>query len=102
MKNMKQYFVETEYELLCEFFNQIRIHDPDLIIGYNYVLFWLLLYVFDAENLGCIYRINDEFDIYIPGCLAIDIYICKYAKSLNLPSSNLKLCFGKVVEKAKN
>jgi len=42
MKNMKQYFVETEYELLCEFFNQIRIHDPDLIIGYNYVLAFII------------------------------------------------------------
>jgi len=112
-------FVETEYELLCEFFNQIRIHDPDLIIGYNtfgfdymYMMQRIGMYLVSNESSTCFSasRIvnkktefnelwNDEFEIYIPGRLAIDIY--KYAKSLNLPSSSLNYVSEKLLKKRK-
>ncbi|KAG4090458.1 DNA/RNA polymerase [Neocallimastix lanati (nom. inval.)] len=112
-------FVETEYELLCEFFNQIRIHDPDLIIGYNTFGFYYMymmqrigIYLISNESSTCfsasriVNKItefnelwNDEFEIYTPGRLAIDIY--KYAKSLNLPSSSLNYVSEKLLKKRK-
>ena len=100
-------FVESEYELLCEFFKQIRALDPDVIIGYNTFGFdykyigqraGMYLIIDSKDSPFTASRIlnkftkfkslsNDEIELSIPGRIAIDMY--KYAKSLNLNSASL-------------
>ncbi|KAG4082815.1 DNA/RNA polymerase [Neocallimastix lanati (nom. inval.)] len=112
-------YVSTEYELLCEFFKQIRKFDPDIIIGFNTFGFD---YKYLAQRAGMYLSIDtketpfsasrilnkpsqfnnlmgDEVELYIPGRIAVDIY--KYAKSLNLPSSNLNYVSEQLLNKHK-
>ncbi|ORX41412.1 DNA/RNA polymerase [Piromyces finnis] len=113
-------FVESEYDLICEFFNQIRKLDPDLIIGYNTFGFD---YKYLAQRAG-MYSIIDqksspfkanrilnmptkfmtisssnEVELKIPGRIAIDIF--KYAKSLNMPSASLNYVSEQLLNKHK-
>jgi len=112
-------YVSTEYELLCEFFKQISKFDPDIIIGFNTFGFD---YKYLAQRAGMYLSIDtketpfsasrilnkpsqfnnlmgDEVELYIPGRIAVDIY--KYAKSLNLPSSNLNYVSEQLLNKHK-
>ncbi|ORX41576.1 DNA/RNA polymerase [Piromyces finnis] len=112
-------FVESEYDLICEFFNQIRKLDPDLIIGYNTFGFD---YKYLAQRAG-MYSIidqkdspfkanrilnmptkfmttsNNEVELKIPGRITIDIF--KYAKSLNMPSASLNYVSEQLLNKHK-
>ena len=112
-------FVESEYDLICEFFNQIRKLDPDLIIGYNTFGFD---YKYLAQRAGMhtvidqknspfnanrilnmqtkfITTSTNEVELKIPGRIAIDIF--KYAKSLNMPSASLNYVSEKLLNKHK-
>ncbi|OUM57215.1 hypothetical protein PIROE2DRAFT_17862, partial [Piromyces sp. E2] len=101
-------YVETEYDLICEFFQQIRKLDPDLIIGYNTFAFdykYLaqragMYLIIDQNNspfttsriLGRPTKfsnnnVSNETELKIAGRIAFDMF--KYAKSLNLPSASL-------------
>ena len=115
-------YVETEYDLICEFFNQIRKFDPDLIIGYN-------TFGFDYKYLGqragmylnidsqwdsdspftasriltkptkFVRTIDEDVELQIPGRIAIDMF--KYAKSLNMASASLNYVSEQLLNKHK-
>ncbi|KAG4082525.1 DNA/RNA polymerase [Neocallimastix lanati (nom. inval.)] len=93
--------------------------DPDIIIGFNTFGFD---YKYLAQRAGMYLSIDtketpfsasrilnkpsqfnnlmgDEVELYIPGRIAVDIY--KYAKSLNLPSSNLNYVSEQLLNKHK-
>ncbi|ORX42240.1 DNA/RNA polymerase [Piromyces finnis] len=112
-------FVESEYDLICEFFKQIRNLDPDLIIGYNTFGFdyrylaqrtSMHLIIDDKDSPFKANRIrnmptkfittsSNEVELKIPGRIAIDIF--KYAKSLNLPSASLNYISEQLLNKHK-
>jgi len=113
-------YVKTEYDLICEFFSQIRKLDPDLIIGYNTFGFD---YKYLAQRAGMYLiidqkdspftanrilnkptkfisnTINNEVELKIPGRMAIDIF--KYAQSLNMPSASLNYISKQLLNKHK-
>ncbi|ORX41438.1 ribonuclease H-like protein, partial [Piromyces finnis] len=112
-------YVESEYDLICEFFSQIRKLDPDIIIGYNTFGFD---YKYLAQRAGMhtiidqkdspfkanrifnmptkfINTSNNEVELKIPGRIAIDIF--KYAKSLNMPSASLNYVSEQLLNKHK-
>jgi len=113
-------YVETEYDLICEFFNQIRQLDPDLIIGYNTFGFdykylaqragmYLVIdqkdspfkasRILDKPTKFISDKINNEVELKIPGRMAIDMF--KYAKSLNMPSASLNYVSEQLLNKHK-
>jgi len=113
-------YVETEYDLICEFFNQIRKLDPDLIIGYNTFGFdykylaqragmYLVIdqkdspftanRILDKPTKFISNAITNEVELKIPGRIAIDMF--KYAKSLNMPSASLNYVSEQLLNKHK-
>jgi len=115
-------YVETEYDLICEFFNQIRKLDLDLIIGYNTFGFdykylgqraGMYLNIDNHCNSGSpftasriltkptkfVRTIDEDVELQIPGRIAIDMF--KYAKSLNLASASLDYVSEQLLNKHK-
>ncbi|OUM59711.1 hypothetical protein PIROE2DRAFT_14682 [Piromyces sp. E2] len=113
-------YVETEYDLICEFFQQIRKLDPDLIIGYNTFAFdykYLaqragMYLIIDQNNspftasriLGRPTKfsnnnVSNETELKIPGRIALDMF--KYAKSINLSSASLNYVSEQLLNKHK-
>ena len=113
-------YVETEYDLICEFFNQIRKLDPDLIIGYNTFGFdykylaqragmYLVIdqndspftanRIIDKPTKFVSNAMNNEVELEIPGRIAIDMF--KYAKSLNMSSASLNYVSEQLLNKHK-
>jgi len=107
-------YVSSELALLKEFFNQIRILDPDIIIGYNifgfdyrYISRRAGMFLKEKFNASRILNMETQFndltcnrtEIYNPGRLNIDMY--EYAKSLNLPVSSLNYISEKLLNKKK-
>ncbi|OUM67887.1 hypothetical protein PIROE2DRAFT_58479 [Piromyces sp. E2] len=109
-------YVSSELDLIKEFFNQIRLLDPDIIIGYNilgfdyrYITRRAGIYLKEEFNASRIINKNTEFndllgsdivtEIFFPGRLNIDMY--HYAKTLNLPVSSLNYVSEKLFNKKK-
>ena len=107
-------YVSTELALLKEFFNQISLLDPDIIIGFNifgfdyhYISRRAGMYIKEVFKGSRVTGKNIEYndiigvgtEIYFPGRFNIDIYL--YAKSLNLPQSSLNYVSDKMLNKQK-